>query len=117
MRQRSITCGQRGAKRQPASSWPTSTGSAAPTTVTLRSRPLPLCCAGSGAEATLIILAGEVARIAGKPLRLALETHLMSELHWRGPTLRSSSLGDDAVFLGALDQARSALSDQIFANA
>lgn len=65
----------------------------------------------------LVILGGETARIAGEPLRAALEASLRASLHWHPPTLLSSQLGDEAVLLGALDEARIALAESCFGSA
>ncbi|MGJ6981074.1 ROK family protein [Aestuariimicrobium soli] len=62
----------------------------------------------------LVILGGETARIAGEPLRAALDTSLRASLHWQPPTLLRSHLGDEAVLLGALDEARRALAETGF---
>ncbi|CAI9399349.1 N-acetylglucosamine repressor [Aestuariimicrobium sp. T2.26MG-19.2B] len=62
----------------------------------------------------LVILAGETSRVAGESLRAALEAILRTTLHWPPPMVRSSDLGDEAVRLGALDEARSALARAAF---
>jgi predicted NBD/HSP70 family sugar kinase len=50
----------------------------------------------------VVVLAGEVSRIAGEPLRQAVEAHLAGRLPWTAPEVRVSRLGNEAVLSGAL---------------
>lgn len=49
----------------------------------------------------LVVLGGEISRIAGEPLRAAIEAEVTRLLPWPAPTIRTSSAGDEAVLLGA----------------
>jgi predicted NBD/HSP70 family sugar kinase len=66
------------------------------------------------ADPRVVILAGTVARITGRPLGAAVQAYLDKYVPWTAPQVLVSALGDDAVLEGALIQSTRRLQDLAF---